>query len=297
MSHPRRMLRADLALAANALIWGATFVTVKEALGDVSTLLFLALRFSLATVALAIAFRPLPAKFSRGRRVLGGGLIAGLFLFAGYFFQTVGLRYTTPSKSAFITGMSIVLVPVFAALLERKVPQAAEVFGIVVAGGGMALLTLDTRTLSLTRGDLLTLCCAIAFAVHIVAVGHYAPRLGFQALTLMQVATAAALSLGTFWWVETPVIRWRPGVIAAIVITGLFATALAFAIQAWAQQYTSATHAALIFALEPVFAWATSFVLTGEVLSFRAASGAVLILCGILLVELKPLAGKPIPPV
>jgi drug/metabolite transporter (DMT)-like permease len=296
MTHPRRMLRADLALAFNALIWGATFVTVKEALGDVSTLLFLALRFSLATVALAIAFRPLPAKFARGRRVLGGGLIAGLFLFTGYFFQTVGLRYTTPSKSAFITGMSIVMVPVLAALLERKIPHAAEVIGVVVAGVGMGLLTLDPRTLSLTRGDLLTLCCAIAFAVHIVAVGHYAPRLGFEALTLMQVATAAALSLGTFWWVETPVIRWRPGVIAAVAITGLFATALAFAIQAWAQQYTSATHAALIFALEPVFAWATSFALTGELLSLRAASGAVLILCGILLVELKPLAGRPIPP-
>jgi drug/metabolite transporter (DMT)-like permease len=289
-------VRADLALAANAFIWGVTFVTVKEALDNASTLLFLALRFSLALVALSIAFRPLKPKFAQGRKVLGGGLLAGLLLFAGYFFQTVGLRYTTPSKSAFITGMSIVMVPVFSALLERKLPHLAEVIGIVVAGGGMALLTLDPRTLTLTRGDLLTLCCAIAFAMHIVAVGHYAPRLGFEALTMMQVTVAALLSLGTFWWVETPVLRLRAGVIAAIVITGLFATALAFAIQAWAQQYTSATHAALIFSLEPVFACATSFVLTGELLSLRATSGAILILCGILIVELKPLAGKPIAP-
>jgi drug/metabolite transporter (DMT)-like permease len=128
----------------------------------------------------------------------------------------------------------------------------------------------------------------VGFALHILVVGHYAPRVSFQALTLVQIATAAALALATCWWIEPPMIRWSPGVIVALMVTGLLATALAFSVQAWAQRYTTPTHTALIFALEPVFAWLTSFLLAGELLSLRATLGALLILAGILLVELKP---------
>jgi len=280
--------RADLALVGIAFIWGATFVVVKQALEDVSTLLFLALRFSLAALALAVAFRPLPSKFAQPRTLLRGGALAGLCLWAGYVFQTVGLRYTTPSKSAFITGLSVVMVPLLGAALGRKLPAVVEILGVTAATAGLGLMTLNLDTLAVERGDLLTLCCAVGFAVHILAVGHYAPRVSFEALALAQIATAAVLSLGTCWWVEVPVIRWSAGVVAALVATGLLATALAFSVQAWAQRHTTPTRTALIFALEPVFAWLTSFVLTGEVLSARAALGGVLILAGILIVELKP---------
>jgi drug/metabolite transporter (DMT)-like permease len=284
----QRAWRADLALVFITLIWGATFVVVKQALEDSSTLLFLALRFSLATVALGLVFRPLPSKFSRSKPLLAGGVAAGVCLFGGYVLQTAGLRYTTPSKSAFITGLSIVMVPVLAALVQRRMPHPREALGVVVATGGMALLTLPGQSLRIGKGDLLTLGCAAAFAVHILVVGHYAPRLGFQGLTLVQIATAAGLALASFWWAETPLIRWRPGVVAALLVTGLLATALAFGVQAWAQQYTTPTRTALIFALEPVFAWVTSFLLTGELLSRHGILGAALILSGILLVELKP---------
>lgn len=282
--------RADLALVGIALIWGATFVLVKQALQDVSTLVFLALRFSLASVALAAVFRPLPGKFVNPRTLLTGGVLAGLCLSAGYLFQTVGLRYTSASKSAFITGLSIVMVPVFGAALHRKLPVAPEVLGVLAATAGLGLMTLNPETLHIERGDMLTLACAVGFAAHILVVGHYAPRVSFAALALVQVATAAALALGTCWWLEPPLIRWRAGVVAALIVTGLLATALAFAVQAWAQQYTTPTHTALIFALEPVFAWLTSFLLAGEILSRRASLGAALILAGILLVELKPFA-------
>jgi drug/metabolite transporter (DMT)-like permease len=284
--------RADLALVGVALVWGVTFVLVKQALQDASTLLFLALRFSLATLALALVFRPRPSRFTRRRTLLRGGILAGLCLSVGYLFQTVGLRYTTPSKSAFMTGLAVVMVPVFGAIWRRKAPAAAEMLGVLAATAGMALMTLNVGTLGMERGDLLTLACAGGFAAHILVVGHYAPRVSFEALSLVQVATATVLALATCWWVETPVIRWRPGVVAALIVTGLLATALAFAVQAWAQQYTTPTHTALIFALEPVFAWLTSFLLTGETLSWRASAGAVLILAGILLVELKPFGGN-----
>jgi drug/metabolite transporter (DMT)-like permease len=288
----QRAWRADLALVFITLIWGSTFVVVKQALEDCSTLLFLALRFSLATVALGLAFRPLPSKFSRSTPFLAGGVAAGVCLFGGYLLQTVGLRYTTPSKSAFITGLSVVIVPLLAALTQRKIPHPRELLGVVAATGGMALLTLPGQSLRIAKGDLLTLGCAVVFAAHILVVGHYAPRLGFQALTLVQIATTAGLALATFWWAETPLIRWRLGVVAALLVTGLFATALAFGIQAWAQQYTTPTRTALIFALEPVFAWLTSFLLTGELLSRQGTLGAALILSGILLVELKPAAPR-----
>ncbi|HOL70918.1 MAG TPA: DMT family transporter [Bryobacteraceae bacterium] len=282
--------RADLALVFIALIWGSTFVVVKEALADTSTLLFLALRFSLATVSLGLVFRPLPGTFARRTPWMKGGVLAGLCLFGGYAFQTFGLRYTTPSKSAFITGLAIVMVPVLAGVVQRKVPHPSEAIGVAVATAGLALLTMPAGSLHMEKGDLLTLACAVAFAAHILVVGYYAPKIGFQALTLVQLATTAAMSLAGFWWLETPFIRWSAGVVAAVIVTGLLATALAFSVQTWAQQYTTPTRTALILALEPVFAWVTSFVVTGEVLSRKAALGAALILSGILLVELKPFA-------
>jgi drug/metabolite transporter (DMT)-like permease len=288
---PPPRLRADLAIIAIAFVWGSTFVVVKNALNDASTVLFLALRFAVAAVALGVIFRrATPAGIFRTRTIVAGSALTGLFLFAGYVLQTVGLRYTTPSKSAFLTGLSIVLVPVFAAIFERKPPGPSEAAGVAIAAIGMALMTLRGSELRIDVGDLLTTGCAVAFAVHILLIGHFSPKFGFQALTLLQVSTAAVLALGTFWWVEPVSIRWTPGLIAAILITGLFATALAFSVQAWAQQFTSPTRTALIFSMEPVFAWLTSFVVQGEVLSRRAAIGAALILAGILLVELKPVS-------
>ena len=213
MSRPvlPRAWRADLALGFITLIWGATFVVVKQALQDSSTLLFLALRFSLATVALGLAFRPRPGQVTHSKWLLAGGVAAGVCLFAGYLLQCAGLRYTTPSKSAFITGLAIVMVPALGALAQRKLPHPWEVAGVAIATGGMALLTLPGQSLRTVKGDLLTLGCSLAFAVHILVVGYYAPRLGFRTLTLVQISTAAALALSTFWWVETPMIRWRAG--------------------------------------------------------------------------------------
>jgi len=138
------------------------------------------------------------------------------------------------------------------------------------------------------RGDLLTLLCAVGFATHIVVLGHFSERMGFEVLSIAQVGSAAALSVSLFWWAEAPRIVWRPAVVGAILITGLLATALAFTIQSWAQRRVSSTRTGLIFTLEPVFAWITSYLLVGEGLNGRAAAGAALILGGVLTVGLKP---------
>ena len=277
-----RTWRADAALAGNTLIWGSTFVLVQSALKDISPIVFLAIRFSIAAAALALLFR------SRVRCwPTRGGLIAGGCLFAGYLFQTVGLQFTTASKSAFITGLAIPLVPLLTSLVYFTRPRIFEMAGVLCATSGMGLMTLQGDSLRIGRGDLLTFFCAVAFAAHIIAVGHYSGRISFESLSFMQVAVAAVLGLSTFWWIERPAIHLTPVVIFALAMTGLLATALAFTVQAWAQQHTTATRTALIYSLEPVVAWFTSFWLMGELFSRRAAVGAALILTGILLVELK----------
>ena len=285
---PARTWRADLALVIVVAIWGATFVLVKEALQDASTLLFLALRFSLASIILALAFAGRYTGFTALKSSLTGGLLAGLCLFCGYFFQTAGLRHTTPSKSAFITALSVVMVPLLVSLVHKSVPHAAEAAGVVLATAGLGLMTLQRDSLRLSTGDLLTLVCAFAFAVHVVVLAHFSIKSSLEVLSLTQIATAAVVALSTFWWAETPRVRWSGGLLVALVVTGLFATALAFTVQAWAQRHTSPTRTALILALEPVFAWVTSFVLTGERLSRRGMTGGFLILSGVLLAELKP---------
>ena len=285
--------KADLALLFNAILWGTTFVLVKSALHSISPVLFLAIRFSLATVALTAVFRGRRLwRAPKARRVTGNmlaaGAMIGIFLFSGYLFQTLGLQTTTPPKSAFLTGLATVMVPLLGALVYSIKPQVSEVAGVLAATLGMGLMTLEGPIGSISRGDLLTFGGAVAFAAHIVATGHFAERIGFEVLSITQVGATALAALALFWWVETPRIEWQPLVVWAILVTGLLCTALAFTIQAWAQHYTTSTRTALIYALEPVVAWITSYCIAGEGLSGRAALGAVLILSGVLLVEVKP---------
>jgi len=272
-------VRADFALVGITIVWGTTFVIVKSALTDVSTFVFVALRFSVAAIVLLSLYR----KAVR-RAALGPGLLAGGLLFTAYVFQTFGLELTTPSKSAFLTGLSIPMVPLASSLVYRTKPRAVEVTGVLIATLGMMLMTL-TAPFDISRGDLLSLLCAVTFALHIVVIGHFSAMVGFESLAVIQIAVSAVAASALSLFAEPVRFRLTGAVVAAILITGLLATALVFTTQAWAQQYTSATRAALIFALEPVVAWLTSWALTGETMAIRGKVGAGIILAGILLVE------------
>lgn len=272
---------ADLVLALTSLVWGGMFVVAKAALDDVSSVLYLALRFTLAAAVLGAVYR-------RSLRWSWPAAGLGVVLMAGYILQTVGLRLTTPSKSAFLTGGYVVLVPFLSWLVYRSKARLAELFGVLAATIGMSLLSLQGESLTIGRGDALTIAAAMAFAVHIVLLGHLATREPSGNLAFLQVASAALVAWMLLPLAETPEIRWAPAVVLAIVGGGLLATALAFLAQTWAQQYLSPTRAALIFMLEPVFAGLVAWWWTGEVLTGRAAVGAGLILAGVLLVELKP---------
>jgi len=246
---------------------------------------FLSLRFALAAVMLFVLFgRRLRALHPR---MFGAGMAIGLFLFGGYAFQTVGLQYTSASKAGFITGLSVVIVPCLSGLLIKRMPERQALLGVALATVGMALLTLE-RDLSPSRGDLIVLGCAFCFALHIMAVSLFAPRTDALALTFVQITVVAVLSglvtLATTGW------RWPvpSEVFYAAVFTGVLATGLAFAIQNNVQKWTSATHTALIFATEPVFAALFGYFLAGEHLTKAGIVGCGLILLGMIVAELQP---------
>jgi drug/metabolite transporter (DMT)-like permease len=286
-------LGADLVLVFVAFLWGVTFVVVKSALADASSLVFLALRFSIAALLLLLLFRFRPGSLSGFRAQWRGGMLCGCFLFLGYALQTAGLLSTAASKSAFLTGLFIVIVPILSAVVQRRAPGWIEWTGAALAIGGTALLTLEPSAgFRLSLGDLLTIGCAFAFSAHMLTVSRFSTSRDHEALTLWQILMVAVLSAASCWWVEPPRLAWTPRLGFALLVTAVFATAVSFALYTWAQARTSATHAALIFALEPVFAALTAWIWSGERWSIRTLAGAALILTAILWVELKPSYGQ-----
>lgn len=289
-------IKADLALATCALVWGTTFVLVKNALTDSSVFGFLAVRFLLAAIVMAAIFwRSLRDANTADIRA---GIFLGIIMFGGYAFQTLGLLTTTPSKAAFITGSSVVLVPIFHGIFWKSKIGLTVWIGALAALGGLYFLTVPREGLGrLNGGDLLVGCCAVVFALHIVSVGHFSPKHSVGALTFYQIATTAVLSIvavpvASITHLETPQFHASGPVLIAIIVTAIFATAFAFSIQIWAQKHTSPSHVAILFSLEPVFAGVTSYLWLGERLSGKALSGALLILAGILVAEMK--GGAPV---
>ncbi len=291
-----RSIKAHLLLVLMTLIWGSTFVLIKEALKDSSPLLLNAVRMALAAVLLALYYRKHLNTWTRP--ALTAGILVGIFLYLGYALQTTGLKLTTPSKSAFLTGTSTVLVPLILVLFWKTRIHPWRVVGIALAFLGLFLMTVPAGRAGLVdfanvnRGDILSIGCAFGFALQIVFLGRATQRFPFEQIAVLQIATAAVLMAVTAPLLEHPRFQPSNAVIATVLITGVLGTAVAFTVQAWAQQFTPATHTALIFNMEPVFAWLTSFIYLNERLGFRAGAGALLILTGVLVSELLGQVGQ-----
>jgi drug/metabolite transporter (DMT)-like permease len=286
-----KRLQADLLLTFCTFIWGVTFVLVKDALADASVFAFLVVRFSLAALVLALVYL---ASLRRLRRdEFFAGALIGAFMFAGYAFQTVGLDRTTPSKAAFITGSSVIMVPLVQAAIGRGRMNRWVWAGAAAAFTGLYFLTVPVSGLAgLNRGDLWVLAAALMFAFHILTVGRFSPRHSVGNLTFVQVAVTAllaavALPLLASSGLEPARLVWTRVLVVAVVVTAVGSTAVAFSIQVWAQRYTSPAHTAIVFSLEPVFAALTSYIFWGERLGARGLAGCALIFAGILLAELK----------
>ncbi len=294
---------AHLLLLAVVFVWGATFVLVKDALQDASPLLFNLLRMALAFLALVIVNRRQLRHISR--HALLSGMIVGIFLSAGYQFQTAGLALTTPAKSAFITGLVVVFVPLLTIVpalrsANTPPPRWTTAIGALLAFSGLILLTTPAGTTpqnlfaSIGAGDLLTLVCAIAFAGHLLALAHTSHRVPTAQLATLQIGVAALVMAITLPLGGKPHLSVTPRLLVALTITSLLATAAAFTIQSWAQKHLPPTHTALLLTLEPVFACLTSFLVLHEHLGGRSLMGAALILAGIAVIELLS-AAAPLP--
>lgn len=287
----QKRVRADLGLALCCFIWGATFVVVKAALSYSSVFVFLALRFALAAVLMAF-FQPRSFRNLKRAELLAGAAL-GLFMFCGYCFQTAGLLYTTPAKSGLVTGSSVVLVPLLLGIFWRRRMASWVYAGVIAAVLGLYYVTVPPDGIGhLNFGDLLTLMAAALYAVHIILVGQYTKLHRVAALSVLQVAACgllAWLAVGAAHWTGWQRARFdnRWEIYAAVAVCAIFATAVAFTIQLWAQQYASPSHAAILFTLEPVFAALTSYLVIHERLGARALVGGAFVLMGILLAELK----------
>ena len=274
--------RADLLLLAACLMWGVSFVIVKDALERASPLTFVALRFTLAAVLFA-PFAALRTRFTR-EELLAGGVLAVL-LAAGFIAQAAGLVHTTPSRSAFLVAISSVLAPPIAMIFARERPRLAALVAVAVAAVGMWLLTAPGGG-GLNRGDLLTLITAVAFGGQIVAITVFSRRHEPTRLLWLQVAGTALLAAAGAPLVEDMRLSWSWGFAAAVLFTAVGATVLALLWQLQAQRVMSATRAAVLFCSEALFAAFTSWLFVGERLTGAQWAGGVLILAGMVVAEL-----------
>ena len=282
MSPPGQPVRGhDLALVLAALCFGGTFLVVQDAIEDVEPVPFLAVRFTIGALVLWPVARRRPASLGE----LRDGLWCGLALLAGYLFQTIGLQYTDSATSAFITYLLVVVVPVLGFLLFRRRPHPTTLVGVVLAVGGLVLLTDPGDGSGFGRGEALTVGCAVAFAVHVLVVDGTARRHDPVRLAAIQVGfvglacAGPGLVLGGY--------GFSGSALAAAVGTAVVATAAAFVLQVTGQRGVPPTRAALVLLLEPVFAGLLAGF-TDEPLAGTQLVGAGVILVAVVLCELGP---------
>lgn len=278
-----RAVLAHLAVAFAAILFGTTFVTVQAAVEDVEPVPFLAVRFLLGAALLA----PWTIRSPAQPGVWRAGSIAGVALLGGYVLQTVGLQYTTPTVSAFITYLLVVMVPVLGAILGRRLPTAGVAVGVALSVAGLALLTGGVSGSGFGRGELFTLGCALAFALHILVLADVAPRFDTMKLNAVQLLTVGAACLVPGFFLGGYAFTAKAW--AAAGYTAVAATAVAFVLQVYGQRRVGPTRTALLLMIEPVSAAALGWF-GGDRLQWAGAAGAGLILVGIAFAEL-PLLG------
>ena len=277
MKNKKRL--AQILLVFVTLIWGVTFIMVKDALNDAGPFAFGTLRFTIAGIlTLAVVNKSI---FTLTKTEIIGGLICGFFLFGGYAFQKFGLLPTSASKSAFITSVSVLMVPIILYLFNIQQVIIKVWFAVMVATIGLYLL-LDPRGGMMNWGDIITFGCALGFAVHIIFQGYYVKKkVRILPFFLVQAWVVAGLSFINSLLFEPVFAIWSPRLLSALLVTGVLATFIAILLMIWAQQILNPNETAIIFALEPVFAALFAIVFAGELLGFWGYIGGGLIVLAV----------------
>lgn len=286
------------ALVLTTLLWGVTFVVIKLSLNDVSPLLFVSLRFTLASLILLPFMFGIFKTFTK--EVLIGGIILGLLNFAGFATQTIGLKFTSATKSGFITGTFVVFTPILQLIIEKRVPRKENVFGILLVLVGLAFLSSKGNSLfdifaelgeNFNIGDFFTLLCAIVFAAYIVYLDMISYKIDYKALVLIQIIITGILGwLFTYFLSVTGLEKFsfhlNNTMAFGIIYTALFATVIATTLQTKYQKFVTPTKAAIIFSLEPIFAATFAFFIINERVSNFGFIGCIFIFTGLLVSEL-----------
>jgi drug/metabolite transporter (DMT)-like permease len=288
----------ETVLIINTIIWGATFVIIKSALSDISPLLFISIRFLFSTLILL----PFAFKIFReiNKQVLWGGGLLGLLYFIGFSTQTVGLKYTTATKSAFITGTFVIFTPLFQTLIEKRPPRREVIIGVSLALIGLIFLTSKEDSLlnvfseissNFNIGDFYTLLCAIFFSLYIVYLDIISKKNDYKPLVFLQIAVTGVCGLlfallFTVWEVETIEFRFSYNLLFALLYTSILATVVTTTIQTIYQKFVTPSVAGIILSFEPIFAAIFAFFMLNEKISNFGLIGCLLIFCGLLVSEL-----------
>lgn len=278
----KQVLFADLGLLLVALLWGAGFLFTKRGLDYITPLWMMSMRFVGATIIMSIVFYKNFRKISKSD--LKAGLIIGIFLYIAFATQTIGLQYTSISNQAFLTATNVVFVPFLVWVVYKKAPDKFAFIGAALATVGIGLITLK-EGLHLNVGDMWTLACAVFFAGHIVSIGFFAKDKDPIALTIVQFAVAAVLSLVSALMMEPLPAKIGSEAMLSVGYMVLASTLLAFLLQNICQKYTPSTHASLILSLESVFGTLVAVVFEGEMFNLQMAFGCITVFAAILLIE------------
>lgn len=276
-----------LALLGTAIIWGTSFVVLKNTLNSVGPMWILAIRFSVSALLLfAIAGKKI---FKVSRRCLRGSMILGLCLAIAYALQTVGLIYTTPGKNAFLTATYCVSTPFMAWLVYKRKPGISNVIAGVLCISGIGFVSLSDGLTSINRGDILTLISGIFYAMQIIAMEQYHDSGDALSISVIQFATAAVLLLIGALIFEQPPVDVPGSAWLSIGYLSVMCTAVCFFLQAWGMQYTSSSTAAMLMTLECIFGVLLSVLLYGEIVTGKMLLGFVLIFFAVIFAEINPL--------
>jgi len=275
-------IQAEIYLLGIVVIWGSTFAIIKGILDQIMPFTFLAYRFFWAAFILGLIFWKRLKNIDK--MILKKGSLIGIFLFLGYTFQTVGLKYTTATKAGFITGLTVVLVPIISHFFIREKISKNSILGVILAFIGLWFLNYNSSFI-FNFGDFLVLLCAVSFAMHIISVGLYVRKVDYVLLVIVQLTTVFVLSFLMALFFERPGIHlyYPSGVWWSIILTGIFATALAFYIQNKFQRYSTATKTAITFSGEPIFGAIFAYLLLGEKVGLIAWIGGLLIIFGMII--------------
>ena len=267
-------ITAHIGLIFVNIIWGLTFVMVKEALNDAPPFTFITLRFVLATILTLLIIKK--KIFTLTKQEIWGGIVCGFFLFLGYAFQNFGLMHTTATKSAFITSIAVLMVPILLVILNIQKVQLRTWIAVLLATAGLYLLILPGGGISF--GDIITFGCALSFALHIIAQDNFIKKeIRLLPFFNVQLAFVTVISLFHALMFEPDPIIWSERLFGAIIITGFLATFMAFLIMIWAQKTLNPSETAIIFATEPVAAAFFATVFAGEVLGLWGLIGGSLV--------------------